>query len=416
MNKRFHANTGGLSRFYIAHRLQNFVWHSGQAISTRDLYLPSDFFGQKEFSARIVKSLFLTQLPANLDNDKFKQFVNLKHLELDLDLNRASFKLTSQSLLSFACHKPNKVCPLTIDCPHLAILKYNEVSVENRNLLDNKKRSLLIIQNSKSIEQLHTNLPTKTVLRIGFRSLKKFRTDNFDVFSSPSILASFKHLQELKFTGSLSVAISRLQVILENLPKTNSEKQASSASNAVNQLKEIARQFLAKVKRAHRGESLCVIFAGFRLKELKLDRINFTDSHLISAEEFYTNNFDLLQKGDLCHLTEFNYYDIQLNRKSLAEFLPKLDRVWSVTVRSFVKPDDFKFFLSNLKSTKRLFVQNAALDQTFFNQLPQAVPALYKLEIEWFSKFDLDFSFVKNLSRRTCSSLFGVDRVLNPVD
>lgn len=221
--------------------------HSKQRIEEDELFKTQNFSELK--NKEILANLKQLAICYNcFDLNILNNFCQLVHLEIFLENSKEGsvWKLKLPKLKILVLHPVHRFenepghAHLSIDCPLLSVLLYDELETENR----------LDLNHPQTIKKLETN-------------------------TSGSKLDRFKNLECL-VTSEFKIIIRGTLVILPKLKELYFNKTIRCAQqDGVERMKQSLTQFLAAVQELRTPDSFKFSFAGFHLTKTMLEQIDF---------------------------------------------------------------------------------------------------------------------------------------------
>ena len=300
------------------------------------------------------------------DLSELNRFQRLVHLEISIRwrLERVDLSLPRLNVLKF--HKINERCPLSIDCPVLSVLVYEESA--NKSLLD--------VKQPETIRKLDTDMVGSKLVR--FKNVECLVTRNFEVISRAT-LVSLPRLRELHFNEFITSSLGRRPV-----------------AGTLDERKRTVKEFVHDLKL--RGPDVRIRFTGFQLTEMSLDEIDLSDQYV------HLKNYQLIDPdGTLDFINGFDYNHLMSTVPGAIPvgFLQRLTGAYFVQTSDVEAPVQdaahFLWFLKSMGSTKILNIKDPQLGQEFYDQLPASAPSLEELQFSkcYFKKeILLNFDFV----------------------
>ena len=301
--------------------------------------------------------------------NRFRQLV---HLEISISSLGGNLHLNLPGLKVLAFHYFNAYCALSIDCPKLHTLLYNNV-VEIENLLE--------VKHPETVRVLETNLVDQELAP--FKGVECL-VPNFRAISQATLL-SLPALRELRYNEDI-----------ENLV----EIKFNFEIGTIDRVKRTLSEFVDEAKKL-KGRDFRFTFSGFNMTNVNVNQIDFgvqvdEDEERVCNEYIYMKNYHLIEPGALKFIHKVDY--TRLLSSVIGEFprcfSQKFTGVESVRVHSVVEDaDHFLWFLKSLKFLRRLELVNAGLSQEFYDQLPAVARSLVTLELRGDRKTELQLNF-----------------------
>ena len=331
-----------------------------------------------------LRQLVLCGYEFKYDLNELNRFQQLVHLEINISpLGEMKVHLNLPRLRVLAFRSLNHRCALSIDCPFLNLLYYDEA--EDANLLN--------VKHPETIKRLEADLVGPQLAP--FKNVECLVTKKFEPISKATLI-SLPALRELRYNEDIQTAclIFRDEV------------------NTVDEMKQTLSEFLDEAKRL-RGRDFRFIFAGFQLTNVNLDQIDFGvqvdeedrfDSRF--NEYIYMKNYHLIEPNALDFIRSVDYS--RLRRHAIGEiprcFLQKFTGIEEVHGKgvSVQSGDQFLQFLKSLRFLRRLVLDSAELSQEFYDKLPASARSLVRLHLkaerEPKKEIHLNFDFICEFS------------------
>ena len=327
------------------------------------------------------------------DLNKVNAFGQLVHLEIKMPIS-SEVPLSLPRLKVLAFYNRNN-CALSIDCPQLSFLAYEEP----------KYRNLLEVKHPETIRKLETNMVGSKLAP--FKSVECLVAHSFDAISQATLL-SLPALKELRYNESIEMTFNTLNAF-------------DVEYNKHNHVRRTLRKFLDDLQ-VLRGSDFRFRFSGFPLTKKMLEQIDFgvrlfqthdeedssEDSsydendmyeELVSNEYVYLKNQQLID-GPLEFLTRINYTSL-IEEEISSGFCEKLTNVQLVKAKRASDASHLLWFLKQLRSLRTLELKQSRLDQQFFDGLPASAHSLTRLALRggWrATELQLNFDFVTELA------------------
>ena len=314
-----------------------------------------------EMAARLIdcpllsrlKFLLVSRLWSQI-NLKLNDFQQLVHLEIQFGPTK-QVNLNLPELKVLVAHGTTH-CALSIDCPKLRLLVYNEPYDEN----------LLNVKHPESIRKLDTNMFGANLAR--FRNVECLVTDRFEHISNDTLL-SLPKLKEFHFT-----------------PIFHSTVQ----SYAVERMKGVLRVFLNDVQILRKSD-FKFTFIGFQLTRKSLDQFDFDVQGVNEGIEFLRiehickKNFQLIDPDatfHFVHMLDYSRIKTKETREIPMCFFKRFTGVFAAFAMSPVSDENHLLgFLKSLISLRILCITKSELTQEFYDQLPVLVPLLKRITL-----------------------------------
>ena len=381
VNKRWHSIYAG----FKVHRLVA-TYHVSKLYDSNQPIAVESVCNLKAFIHLVEKPLLsnlkylaLRGNDVEFDLNKLNRFQQLVHLEIRIDLDE-EVRLNLPKLKVLAFHRKNHRCALSIDCPRLSTLHYDEDS----NLLD--------LKHPETVRKLHTYMFGPRLAK--FKSVECLVTENFQAISKTTLL-SLPKLRELRHDQAIEWVF---------------DEESRHGISAVDHLKRTLSEFMGEAKKL-RGSDFRFTFAGLQLSKTMLDQIDFG----VYVDEFgreradneyvYLKNYHLIEPGALQFIEKVDY--ILLLNSVTGEFprcfSQKFTGIEEVHATAKVQDaDHFLWFLKSLRCLESLTLESTGLSQEFYNQLPASASSLNWLELKdghCEDDLQLNFDFIGGFSR-----------------
>ena len=381
VNRRWHSIYAAfkLDRLIVFERFQDFSKWSYPRRRVRSVERC-----QPELFSRLVdqpllsnlKHLALSGKHPEFDVDKLNRFSQLVRLEIkEIRTSQKKVNLNLPKLLVLVVHSRNDRIFLSVDCPKLSLLVYEEKVNEVRTLLD--------VKHPETIKKLVTNISNLKLRQ--FRGAECLVTNDFKAISKATLL-SLPKLKELHYNKEIPELFRAVEV------------------GILDRVKRVLEEFLNDV-RALRGPSFKFRFAGFRLTRTTLNEIDFgvkvVDGGVTVFNEYlYMKNYLLIDTDAKLDFINSIYY-----RKLMSNvpgelpgwFFEKFSGVQQVI--SVGAPDEkhLLWFLKSLSWLRKLYLYS--LSQEFYNHLPASTNLLdfFVLGQEAETQLQLNFDFIARL-------------------
>ena len=318
-----------------------------------------------------LKRLALLCGEKEVNSDKLKSFSQLQHLEIIVD-REAALNLSELEVL--VCHETNYRRRLSIDCPKLRVLVYEEY--EDKNLLD--------VKQPETIRELQTNMIGPKLYR--FKCVECLVTSRIKAISMAT-LQSLPALKKLHYNRNIKYAFWQF---------------CSDEAGALDRMKRTLNEFLGQVKQLKRVDLQCRV-AGFELTKIKLDEIDFDvqveeGRETVYNESVYLKNYHLIEPDPLHFIDYLDYSRLMSNVAGdlPADFFEKFAGVDKVGAEATVQDNrHFRWFLKSLRSSCiRLWLADSQLGRDFFEyHLQRLAPSLKTLRMNAHDPTGLLFNF-----------------------
>ena len=305
------------------------------------------------------------------DTSNLESFSQLQHLEFIINRLGA---VNHSELEILVCYHTNTE-RLSIDCPKLRVLVYQED--------ERQRKSLLNVKHPETIRELRTNLVGAKL--DAFKSVQCLVTLEIEAISRAT-LKSLPALKKLHFDGEIEKVF---------------RKFGSDKVGTLDRMKRKLKEFLGHVKQLKRAD-LRFRFAGFELTNATLDEIDFdmqveAGRETVYNESVYLKNYHLIEPDALPFIRGVNYSLLMSNVTGdlPADFFEKFAAVDTVGVTVAVQDDrHFRWFLKSLRSCTSLWLVDSQLGADFFQYyLPKLVPSLDTLGMNAYDPTGLLFDF-----------------------
>ena len=315
------------------------------------------------------------------DVDKLQSFSQLVHLEVSCRLPKLNLNLSELEVL---VSRRTNFDPLSIDCPKLRVLVYDEY----------RNASLLNVKNPETIRELKTNMFGPKLAP--FKSVERLVTREIGAISR-STLQSLPKLKELRYNESIADAFW----------------QFKDASGTLNRMKRTLSEFLDDVK-ALRRYDFQFRFVGFQLSKTMLDQIDVQvegGRETVCNESVYLKNYQLIERDALHFITKLDYTRLLSNvtGELPACFFQKFAGVDEVLTTAAVEDaGHFRWFLVSLRSLRSLWLDRSELGQEFYDQLPKCARSLLQLSMSAYDKRGqlMSFDFLRKFPRLNLFSIY----------
>ena len=318
------------------------------------------------------------------DLNKLNRFQQLLHLEINITLRNKKLHLNLPRLKVLVLHRWNDYCALSIDCPQLITLLYDE---------EPKGATLLKVKHPETIRTLETNMFDAKL--IPFKAVECLVTGRFEAISKATLI-SLPELRELHYDWHIEFVIA---VGSRHGPGT------------VDRMKQKLNEFLDEAKKL-RGNEFQFTFCGFRLTNVNVDQIDFgVQVHEESRREYvhneyvYMKNYHLVEPGAIDFVRYVYYTDLlsHVTGEFPRCFSQKFTDIRSVyaTTKKVQDPDHFLWFLKSLRFLIELWLEDTELAQEFYDHLPASASSLIRLNLrdEHCEKgLQLNFDFIGSFS------------------
>lgn len=300
----------------------------------------------------------------NFDLNKLNLFNQLKQLEISeklVDMKRIGLKLFNLEVLYFAYSNPN--CHISIDCPKLKKLAYNE------------GRDLLKVKYPRTITKIESNFSISKLFK--FKNIEYLKSYNPNILISSS-LSRFRKLKELHYKSSI-----RSIIHFFDLPADNYEPQLKAMFSTLRE----------------QNKNLKIHIYGVNLTN-NIEHLDFgkQSGHQID-EYFFIKNYKYL-KNEIEFVTHLDFSNlIRLTNDMKIEipndYLKKFSNIQSIRVSNKVNEKLFLNFLksSNNYSTNRLELKHTRFSQVFYDELPSLCSLNY-FYFEEFEEIELNYEFL----------------------
>ena len=296
---------------------------------------------------------------AEFDVDQLNCLNELVHLEVNVGASDGTKMHLNLPKLNFlALRFFGESSPLSIDCPQLSAL-------------------VLIFKQGKHVDTEVKHSET----------IKKLETDMLGVEFAP-----FREVEVLATRQMRTICRATLLALpkLKELHYKEDIKYAFDGCSA-QQLKLKLGQFMEEASEL-KGFDFRFVFAGFPLSLANVDRIDLgvraqDVPESICSEYVYSTNYELLDPDtQLDFVSSLDYARLaysQYDDPIDYDFLKKFTRVRFVKTSAVVTDyaEDFLDFLWSLGSVRSLCLEEAKLDQSFYDQLPGVTPQLVLLQL-----------------------------------
>ena len=314
------------------------------------------------------------------DPVKLKSFSQLQHLEI-VGVKSSDERTFSHSELEVLVFAYNNYRRLSINCPKLRVLVYEEYGSDNR----------LDVKQPETIRELRTNLIGAKLAP--FKSVQYLVTLEIKAISRAT-LQSLPGLKKLHFDEDIERAFQKFDPY---------------EAGALDRMKRTLHEFLGHVQQLKRAD-LQFRFAGFELTDITLDQIDFDmqvekGQETVYNESVYLKNYHLIEPDALHFIREVNYSRLMNNVAGdlPACFFEKFAGVDKVHTSAAVQDDrHFRWFLKSLRSCTSLWLAYSQLGADFFEyHLQRLVPSLDTLGMSAYDPTGrlLDFDFLYELPR-----------------
>ena len=299
-----------------------------------------------------LKHLALLDHATEFDTNKLNQLGQLVHLEI-INGMPVNLCLPKLKVLVFRSARSK---PLSIDCPELNVLVYDEGS----------NQSLLEIKNPETIKKLVTNMFGPKLAR--FKGVECLVTREFQEISKATLL-SLPRLNELRCNEEIRWYLNE-------------------SEGTIDGMKQALKGFLDDVELL-RSADFKFTFAGFQLTKTMLDQIDFgvQDGSEDECDEYiYMKNYQLLSPD--CQLDFIHNVDYTLLMLHAPEQIPddfffeKFAGLTSIEASEVRDENHFLRFIKSQRLLKELHLSVLQLSQTFYDQLPVLAPFLGYLALE----------------------------------
>lgn len=322
-----------------------------------------------------LKHLTLAGSKFEFDFNQLNRFAQLIRLEINIFISKKTVHLNLPKLrvLSF-CGSLHST--ISIDCPNLSEFTCNSYSPGELN-----------VKHPETIKKLNSrHLYWKLD---PFKSVQCLVTQRFEVINKTTFVR-LPALKELHFNRDLHCIFIDLTL----------------SGVTFNRMKQTLYEFLDQTKKL-KGGDFQFTFAGFRLTKRMLNQIDFGVQVVqrfegpreeIYNEYVYLKNYHLIEPDARLQFV----YAVDYNRLfSISEELPccffekflDVDLVYA-GISDAKDSDHLLWFLSSLRSPRRLHLRHAGLNQQFYDRLPVTVPSLGELFIKGFNELELNFEFI----------------------
>ena len=261
---------------------------------------------------------------------------------------------------------------LSIDCPELNVFAYE------------KPGAGLHVSHPETIRTLYTSMSLSKIFK--FKNLECLVIDQLE-FMCIDTLQSLPKLQELRYDLKF-------------------ESAYLARHRSVDYLKRTWRRFLEVANRLRPDFRL--VFAGLHLTETNLMQIEVREhrKHGVVAvpdEYLYMMNYEMIDpEPNLVHVEQLDYHLLSdLIKEIPACFSQKFAYVQRVDVIGAVHdPVLLQSFLKALRgSLRKLRIDLPNLSQEFYDQLPELVDSLTKLELRENKEKQFNFDFIGKIPR-----------------
>ena len=334
-----------------------------------------------------LKYLVLHDYDPESDLKKLKRFRQLVHLEINIDLAdydevwwKINLNLPKLRVLAF--HGYNKLCSVSIDCPELHTLLYDD---------DSEDAWPLKVKHPETIRKLDTNMVGPKL--DPFKGVECLVINQFGAIT-PATLLSLPRLRELRCDSDIQYF----------------SNDSLKGTGTVDQSKRKLSEFVDEAKRL-RGAEFRFFFAGFELTNVNVDQIDFCvqvneGGHYewVYNEYIYLKNYHLIEPGALSFVRQVDYTRLLNNMTGEFPrcFFQKFTGIKRINATAEVQDaGQFLWFLKSLRFLKILDLKSTGLSQEFYNQLPASVRSLTSLHLEASSEpngLQLNFDFVAEFS------------------
>ena len=343
-----------------------------------------------------VKRLALLSGKHRLDS-QLKSFSQLQHLEIFRGYSEITFSHSELEVLVFH-HSIYQ--PRSIDCPKLRVLVYDEYGRE----------SLLNVKQPETIRELRTNMFGSKLDR--FKSVQYLVTWKIEAISRAT-LQSLPGLKKLHFDEDIAGAFWSFR---------------PNEAGALDRMKRTLHEFLGHVQQLKRAD-FQFRFAGLKLTETTLDQIDFDvqvekGREVVYNESVYLKNYHLIESDALHFICKLDYNRLMSVGEDLpADFFERFAGVDKVRASAAVQDDrHFVWFLTSLRSCKRLWLADSQLSRDFFEyDLPIFVPSVTVLRMSAYDSFGLLFDFdflykLRHLKKLSISDALSLDAIRSFAD
>ena len=348
-----------------------------------------------------LKHLAISGKHPQFDADKLNRFSQLERLEIDgyLDKKKVNLKLPKLSVL--AVHSWNDRVFLSVDCPKLSLLVYEEGNPE-------ESRTLLVVKHPETIKKLVTNISNLKLRQ--FRNAECLVTDELERISKATLL-SLPRLKELHYNSSIEKLFGKFEDVI----------------GTPDRLKRMLIEFMDEAK-VLKGSDFKFTFAGFQATKIMLGLIDFDVQivewdgikHLeVSKEYIYMKNYQLLEPDvplDFIHHVDYSSLMSNVAGEIPKWFFEKFTGIDSVSAKGVQDERHFLWFLKSTSPLGTLFFAGPPFSQEFYDHLPAIVHSLNTLILVRIvdqcleKEFELRFDFIANLP---CLAYFNADLPLS---
>ena len=304
-----------------------------------------------------LKRLYLAGKWSDLKGDKLNGLLTGSNQLLQLELrisfsyHRGELHLKLPKLKVLAFHWINQYCSLSVDCPELNVLLYQEYAGAN----------LLTVKHPETIRKLETNMFGTKLARFNVEYLinRDFTDLNLPTINR-STLVSLPKLKKLDHN-------ERLSCLPQNM------------RSSPDLLKSRLREFLNDAKEL-KGKDFQFRFAGFQVTKAMLDQIDFKPRQFYHDECVYLKNYGHIDPDAVLNFLRRVDY-IHLMNSVIGElptcFFKKFPAIREVQIADKIEdPNHFLYFLKSLRLLRRLNLYNSQLDQKYYDQLPTSARSL----------------------------------------
>ena len=362
-----------------------FEWYGSKQIMREAEQCCSPMFGRLVEKPLLSSLKHLALAEFGFDPNRLNRFQQLAHLEINFNcfFNQKNLHLNLPRLKVLVFHESNYHCALSIDCPLLSTLAYNEKGFI-------VKDALLKVKHPETIRKLETNLIGEKLTP--FKSVECLATQEYQTINE-AILLSLPRLRELRYNGNIESVV---------------HCEFGSELGTIDHVKRTLNEFLDEAKKL-RGSDFRFTFAGFELTKVDVEQIDFgvqieNGEETVCNEYVYMKNYHLIESGALHFVDRVNYTDLSshVTGEFPRCFTQKFTHVKYVSATAKVQDTDhFLWFLKSLRFLKSLSL-DPELGQEFYDQLPALVPSLESLTLKlghYEDELQLNFDFISKLFR-----------------
>ena len=338
-----------------------------------------------------LKYLALCGYSPQFELNRLGRFEQLVHLEINTEecygeFEKVNLHLAKLEVLVF--HQFNENLSMSIDCPRLSVLVYDEEIMEEPE--SGELMTMLNLKYPEAIRKLETNNHyTKWLAR--FKNVECLLTQEFNAIDRATLL-TLPRLRELRFIASIAYLFP---------------DDENSSSPTFEEIKAKLREFVAAAK-ALRGSNFKFTFSHFQLTDTNVDEFDFRleaedrGRTNLTSEYIYMKNYRLIDPDARIPLYSVDYNRLMagLTGEFPECFFKRFPRIRQVNAVGAVQsPVHFLWFLKSLSSLECLNLDGTQLTQEFYDQLPRHAQSLVDLQLTEQRKEPLSYTFIEQFPR-----------------